>query len=239
MLRKGQIAAALLLFSALAYASGSEEDGPIDTQGVHVIVVRSGSVDVQVTAGGGPEVFPEPGYRLVRQRDGSRLNVWVKSDGLFPPAGTGHVLVHAPRGTDVSVESTSGRILLEGIDGGSCRVSSVSGRIRLRHVRGGCSIHTVSGGVDLDSVEGSISARTVSGRIAGRRVNLTADSSFFSVSGDIEIGLTPALEALAFDLSSVSGRITVGEIRAEKGLRMGFGSTRVRGQTISGALSFQ
>jgi hypothetical protein len=47
-----------------------------------------------------------------------------------------------------------------------------------------------------------------------------------------------ALEDFRFDLHSVSGSITVGAIRAERGLRMGFGRTLVRGHTVSGSLSF-
>jgi len=70
-------------------------------------------------------------------------------------------------------------------------------------------------------------------------LRLTSDSSFSSVSGNIDIELDSDLEDLGFDLKSVSGSITVGSIRTERGLRMGFGRTLVRGRTISGALAFQ
>jgi hypothetical protein len=50
----------------------------------------------------------------------------------------------------------------------------------------------------------------------------------------IQMGGT--FDDLRFDLSTLSGRIVVGNIRAEKGLRMGFGRTSVRGHSVSGSL---
>jgi hypothetical protein len=47
------------------------------------------------------------------------------------------------------------------------------------------------------------------------------------------------LEDLRFDLSTLSGRIVVGAIRAEKGLRMGNGRVLVRGHTVSGSQSYR
>jgi hypothetical protein len=233
MKRTTLITAALLLAAAMASASGSEEEGPFDTYGVEAIVIRSGPLDVRVSGGDSPEVtldsesstdfFSEndAGSRIVHRREGSRLNVWIEQDSLFASPASGRISIRAPRGTDVRVESTTGRVFVEGIEGGSYSVHTVSGRIRLDHVRGRLSVDSVSGG------------------IAGRNVRIDGDSSFSSVSGNVDIELDSALEDLGFDLRSVSGSITVGGIRAERGLRMGFGRTLVRGHTISGALSFR
>ena len=147
--------------------------------------------------------------------------------------------MHAPRDTELSVETGSGRVFVDRLTGRKCSVRTVSGRVRLYRVRGFVSANSVSGGIDLDETEGGVKARTVSGSITGRGVRLTENSTFSSVSGAIDVELDSSLEDLGFDLHSVSGSITVGGIRAERGLRMGFGSTLVRGHTVSGSISFQ
>jgi hypothetical protein len=241
MKRSTQIAAAFLLAAALASASGSEEEGLFDTYGVETIVVRSGALDVRVSGGDNPEATFDSDWstdRIVQRRDGPRLSVWVEHGGLFPSPESGQIRIRAPRGTDVRVESGAGRVFVDGIEGGTYSVHTVSGRIRVDHVRGRLSVDSVSGGIDMDSMEGSVNAKTVSGGIAGRNVCLDGDSSFSSVSGNVDVELDSSIEDFAFDLKSVSGSITVGEIRAERGLRMGFGRPLVRGHTISGALSF-
>jgi DUF4097 and DUF4098 domain-containing protein YvlB len=79
----------------------------------------------------------------------------------------------------------------------------------------------------------------VSGSIDARDITLTEDSSFTTVSGNVDVRLNSAVEDLRFDLSSVSGRIVVGNIRTNKGLRMGSYGALVRGKTVSGALIFK
>ena len=135
------------------------------------------------------------------RREGSRLFVWTESDGLFASILSGQIWIRAPHDTDVIVETSSGRVSVDGMASGHCSVHTISGRIRLHHLHG----------------------------------RLSAES----VTGTIDIELDSDLEDLGFDLKSVSGSITVGSIRTERGLRMGFGRFLVRGRTISGALAFQ
>ena len=251
MERKALIAAALVLAAACASASGTEEDGPIDASGIEVIVVRSGHFDVRVTGGEdgelsidsrpAAELFSdnESEGRIAQRREGSRLSVWIENDGLFQPTMTGQVRIRAPFGTDLVVQTSSGMVLVDGVREGTCTVRTVSGRIRVSRVRGSLSVDSVSGSIDIEAAEGSVKAHSVSGSISGRMLRLTGDSSFSSVSGNIQVVLDSPLETMAFDLKSVSGRITVGSIRAERGLRMGFGAPVVRGHTVSGALSFK
>lgn len=250
MKRKALIAAALVLAAACASASGSEEDGPIDASGIQVIAIRAGPLDVRVRGGEDGEVSLDTGLstaffsehespRVMHRRKGSRLNVWIENDGLFQTTPSGQIRIRAPRDTDLVVETSSGRVFVDGVGKGKCSIRTVSGRIRVHRMDGRLSVDSVSGSIDIDSTEGSVNARSVSGGISGRKVSLTHDSSFSSISGDIEIGLDSPLETLAFDLKSVSGSIRIGSIRAERGLRMGFARTRVSGHTISGALSFQ
>ena len=100
-------------------------------------------------------------------------------------------------------------------------------------------VETISGNISLDAVECSIIARTISGAITGWDVGLTGDSSFSTISGNVELRLDTEIADLCFDLSTLSGRIVAGNIRAQKGLRMGFGRTTVRGHSVSGSLIFR
>jgi DUF4097 and DUF4098 domain-containing protein YvlB len=255
------LAAAVLLCAAtLGSASGSEEDIPVDLSGIQVIVVRSGTLDVRISGTDASEVSLDPrvsrdpasdfladnglsdrgfGARVVTRREGSRLIVRLENEDQFPAPGSGEIRLRAPRDTMLVVETGSGRIFVDRLESRKCSVRTVSGRVRLYRVRGHLAAESVSGSIDLDSTEGGLEAQTVSGRITGRGLRLTADSSFSSVSGSIDVELETGLETLGFDLRSVAGSITVGEIRTVRGLRMGFGKTLVRGRTVSGAMSFQ
>jgi hypothetical protein len=239
MIRKTIIASVIALAAGVAWASGAEEVGRIDALGINAVSIRSGSCDVRVTLGEWAEVSLDSNARIMHAREGSRLKVWVDGEGSLPFAFPARIQLTVPRGTDLEVETSSGSVSVDGLESRACTVHTVSGRIRFRHTRGRISADSVSGEILMETAEGSISARTISGEITGRSVQLTGDSSFSAVSGDIEIRLNTALEDLSLDLKSVSGNISVGAIRAPRGLRMGFGRIRVSGQTISGALSFQ
>ena len=245
------IAAVLACGACLASASGAEEDSALDLSGIEAIVVRAGPFDVRVSGGdrsevsldsqAAPDFFSDnaSASRIVRRRHGSRLTVWLENDLLLPSPSSGQIRIRAPRDTELIVETGSGRVFVDRLEGGKCSVRTVSGRVRLYHVRGRLSAESVSGSIDLEFTEGRVNARTVSGSITGRGLHLTGDSAFSSISGSIDVELDSALEDLGFDLHSVSGSITVGAIRAERGLRMGFGKALVSGHTISGSMSFQ
>jgi hypothetical protein len=222
---RAMIAAALVLAAVNACASGREEDGPAELFGITDIVVKSGPFDVRVTGGedgdlciDSDEALP---VRVLHRQEGSRLDVWIQGDGTFQHAPSGPLRVPAAFDVDLVVQASSGTVFVDGVGDGKCSIRTISGAITVSHVRGS---------LVFDSVSGSIS---------GRGLTLTGDSSFSSVSGNIDVALATPLEELSFDLKSISGRITVGSIRTERGLRMGFGETRVRGNTISGNLSFK
>jgi hypothetical protein len=204
---------AFLAVAGTAFASGVSEEDRAAILGLDSLSVRAEFLDVEIQADDTPGIsmradlpadslFGSRGYRVLHERSGSRLNVWVEKDTPFFSRGRGKLIFYVPRDT----------------------------RIRLE---------TVSGNITLDAVEGRIAARTVSGAINGWDVDLTGDSSFSTISGNVELRLDTAIDDLHFDLSTLSGRIVVGNIRAERGLRMGFGGTSIRGHSISGSLIFR
>jgi hypothetical protein len=222
--------------------------------------VRSGPLDVRVTGRGGADVsldspasrdpltdfFTDNGLsegrsetRIAHKREGTRLSVWLEDNGLFSAPASGQIRLRAPRDIELVVETGSGKVFVDRVEGRKCSVRTVSGRVRLYHVRGRVSAESVSGSIDLYSTQGGIKARSVSGSITGRGLRLTDESSFSTVSGSVDVELDSALDDLSFDLHSVSGSITVGSIRAERGLKIGFGRTLVRGTTVSGSMLFE
>ena len=204
---------ALVAVAGAAFASGASEEGRFASPGIDSISVKAEFLDVEIQADDGlgvsmradlptDSLFESRGYRVLHEMSGSRLNVWVEKDTPFSSRGRGKLFFRVPRDTRIRVE-------------------------------------TVSGNLSLDAVEGMILARTVSGAITGWDVALTGDSSFSTISGNVALRLDTAIEDLCFDLSTLSGRIVVGKIRAERGLRMGFGGPSIRGHSISGSLIFR
>jgi hypothetical protein len=222
----------LLAVAGAGFASGVSEEDVFTSIGVDSVSVRAEFLDVEVKSDEGfgvamtadlpsDNLFESRGYRVLHEVVGSRLTVWVEKDSPFTSVRRGGKLsFQVPHFVSVKVET-------------------VSGRIRLRDVRGVLEASSVSGAILVDSAEGRVAAKTVSGAIEGRNLSLTEDSTFSSVSGNIDIELESALDDLRFDLSSLSGRIVVGNIKATRGLRMGDGGTLVRARSVSGSLSFR
>lgn len=198
--------------AALGCASGAREPD-FTAGGVTAVDVRGGALDVTVVGAdtdavsvttGLPtdSVFDQHDYSVVHEVKGGTLRLWIEKERLFASADKGRITVIVPRGTEVRVETSSGRVTLEG-------------------------------------VEGDVDVRSVSGRIRGERVRLTGDSTFSTVSGDINVGLDTPLDDLRFDLRTISGIVRVGNLRTHRGLHMGFGDVVVTGSSISGSIRFE
>jgi hypothetical protein len=204
---------ALLAVAGAAFASGASEEDRFTSLGIDSISMKTEFLDVEIQADDRlgvsmradlptDSLFDSRGYRVLHEMTGSQLDVWVEKDTPFFSRGRGKLFFRVPRDTRIRVE-------------------------------------TVSGNISFDSVEGRILARTVSGAITGWDVALTGDSSFSTISGNVELRLDAAIDDLRFDLSTLFGRIVVGNIRAERGLRMGNGPVLIRGHTVSGSQSYR
>jgi hypothetical protein len=250
--------------SASAFASGVREDESFSYSGIERVEVKAESLAVEVRGEGGFSVsmrsdlpadsFIEPRRFTVKHEvDGSLLRVWVERDaGLFAPRARGALFFTVPRNVILSLECTSGDARVSGISArelhaktrsGDLRLSdieasteaeTVSGDLEARRVRGEAVLTSVSGKISFRDLDGKVSARTMSGEIAGDRLRLSDDASFKTVSGDVVVGLVNELDELRYELSTVSGRLQVGTVRAARGLQMGSGSITLRGETVSG-----
>lgn len=154
---------------------------------------------------------------------------------------------------DLLLETSSGDIELTGLSGnlksksssGDQRLRNVSGnidgrsssgRIDLQDIKGDIVAETSSGGIELDGFKGGLKLESTSGSLNGDEIELTANSSFRSSSGSIDIELVNDIESLSFDLNASSGSLRIGDRRAEDRYidRRG-GGIEIKGVSSSGS----
>ncbi|HET6449825.1 MAG TPA: hypothetical protein VFI08_00885 [Spirochaetia bacterium] len=214
MRRRAMVSAGIMVMSAVvACASGASEDAP-DPAGVTVVDIRSAVVPVLALAGPVAEaLFESPVAAEFPWDEVPRTHLCQERDGS--------TLYAWVEGDGWMPADGDARIVVRVPPGASLLVQTRSAPVRMEGLAGvRCRL------------------RTVSGAITGSRVRLSGSSEFISESGSVEIGMSAGIEDYGFDLRSVSGTITVGRIRTERGLLMGFGRTRVTARTGTGSLSF-
>lgn len=174
------------------------------------------------------------------------------------------VSVAVPRDCEVTIGVVTADAVVAGVTGRT-RVRCVAGDVTLDGTAGDVEVQSVSGDVELRGVAGQVSLTTVSGGLTlvdGRSGHIRAKS----VSGDVTLDLQPA-DPLRIDVTTVSGDLTVrvpattgfdvdvlsasGDIASAfddvapsrmPGAqrltgRVGDGSGRVRGRSVSGGVS--
>ena len=238
----------MVLLAGPAFCSGSPDEQFYGLGGIQSVSIKGQFLDVDVTGADVGRVdmtlespdrgpFASRNYRVRHDEIGSHLDVWVETDWPFG-GGRGTLRFQVPRGVDLQIETVSGRIAVRQLSG-DCALKSVSGRVTADRLRCALRAESVSGALQLTDVSGSFRAKTISGPITGDGVDLQGDSTFSSVSGRVEIRTDSPLDMLRFDVSTVSGRISVGNIGAAKGLRMGFIGPLIRASSVSGSVSFR
>lgn len=127
--------------------------------------------------------------------------------------------ITVPAGTDLTVETTVGRIVTESVDG-ALDLGSVVGSVRVSGNSGDVAVETDSGEIDVTRVEGSLEAETDTGEItaqgAGERLKVA------SVSGEV-------------DVSGFSARTVLAESDSG-GVRVGGGFAEAEVSTVSGGI---
>jgi Toastrack DUF4097 len=229
------------------------------------VSIPSGEIDVETVGGEQTELTIDGDERMLEaidvRHDGDRVVVTMRDKGKFGISfgsffGNGGLRVQGrvPHGASVKVKTASADTELSG-QFRAFELNSASGDVRLRGaIADDATIKTVSGDVELDRVEGDLAVQCVSGDVRARTVvgsvdtksvsgdirldALTAgDVRFTSVSGDIEIGISPG-SLLDVDAGSTSGDLTSEVPLGSEPLtgEGGAGSPTVvlRGRTVSG-----
>ncbi len=171
------------------------------------ISVTSRSGRVEVFAEDRADLEVEGAARAGSERDDAGEQVVVESTHE-------HVVVRCPQGTEVSVGTLSGRVVMTG-ELGSVRITTSSGRVDVGATTS-LDVRTRSGRIGAGPCRGVIRARSTSGRVI---VESADQCDVTTTSGTIVVG--PVHEAT---VRSTSGRV---ELALERG-----GSVAAR--TVSG-----
>ena len=167
---------------------------------------RSGSVRVDARLGAELSV---KGGTVHHASDGS-----LRVD---PSSWSSSITLSCPAGTDVSVGTVSGRVILTG-DLGSVRVATVSGTVDVEHAAT-IDARSNSAGIDIERCDSDCRAVSVSGRI---RVQHAASADITTHSGAIRVTAVDAA-----DLRSVNGSVKVWTA----------GRTQIRARTLSAGVT--
>lgn len=262
------ITALIFLISAsFVSALGSKENieiGRFDYSGVAELEIVGDvfSVEIQGSERDGVNaVFYAPNkheYQVKYAKEGDTLKIWCEKYPRFN-AGSPKMVLQVPARINVTAGSLSGDISISGINTdetldvsvlsgaitlkeceSDLECSSASGNILIDSLIGDIKAETLSGRIEFASTKGQIEIGTVSGDILGNRVLVTDDSDFETVSGGIDIDFVNPLSDLSFDLSTLSGRLSVGDSASNRGkLNIQGGSIKITGKTFSGGQEYK
>ncbi len=235
----------------MVFSFGALEEETFSYTGIETVEVKGEFLAVDVSAADSPGVvmtsaLPDesvngPRHFTVKQEVvGSRLRVWVERDPLVAAIiGGGRLSFSVPQGTVLSVETVSGSASVDGLDD---RQSAGGHGVRCcfcdRCQRPAGCLHRVRQ-PDRERLRRphvgthGLGRHRLPGNQAGFRL-VARDH----LGGDLR-ALHRRPRGYSFDLSSVSGALVVGNDQGGKGLRMGTGPVRVRGETVSGAQSYR
>lgn len=245
------------------HAANPREDESFSYNSITHVEIQSVFLDVEIRGDDGASVsmradlqddsfLVRRNFSVMHEVSGTTLRVWVEKDSGAIIHGSGTLFFRVPAQTEVTVETASGDVRVNSLSTGNLQArsasgdiqlsdcqtpliaASLSGDITLRRARGEVDLTSASGDIEMSDVEGAMEAKSISGNIKGTGILLTADSLFKTVSGDIDVDLKNALNDLRYNLSTVSGGLTVGGVRASRGLAMGTGSLLVTGESVSG-----
>lgn len=148
--------------------------------------------------------YPAEKFKPVFVEEGDKLELkedFANSSGNFE--GEANWTVIAPAKTNIEMTAASGDLVIEGISG-SLGARIASGDIKASQLSGAISINTASGNIHFQGCSGAFKIKCASGDIIMDGIDITGESSFDAVSGDLSVSLakTPAVN---IDISTVSG----------------------------------
>lgn len=204
----------LTAVSVLGNVAVSQTDRTDSYNGVSTIELdNSTGGRVQLRGGDGDEVLVERDLRGSPlsepdediDADGDRLEIDTECSGfLFFSGCSVNYDITVPAGTQVTVETISGRITASNVEG-DLNAQTTSGDVEVANQVGAVGAETVSGQIDLDDIEGSATAQTTSGRIMATGAGDLLDVS--TTSGEIDASGFETDEVRA---ESVSGALKLG-----------------------------
>jgi DUF4097 and DUF4098 domain-containing protein YvlB len=251
----------------VALSVGAQQATPIQTierEGISRLFVTGATLcDVTIKGYSGTAVIVEvygvdPDDRVSDTvREGEMTIAQVKQDRMRSIGGhTPEIKIRVPGTIELTVETTSGSILVETVAGaknlmstsGAITVRSCKGRAQGRsttgtqrydYLVGDVRAQSSTGAIELTNTEGAADLESATGRLWGRNVRITADSTFRSSTGRIEMDFSNPMEDFTFALQSVTGSIEVDGNSARGKVQKGTGPLRITANTTTGRQSYK
>ncbi len=255
------------LLCVLAAAAAAAQAPPLQTiehEGVARIVIQNGGifeVSIKGTSGAAVRVevrSSDPQDKVRDSRSGDELTIAadrrdrVRSIGSKPP----EMSLRVPEGTALSVETSSGNIVVETVNGAKSLLSSTgnitvrssrgavdarssTGNQRYDYLNGDVRAQSSTGAIELTNVEGRAELESSTGRLWGRALRITGDSRFRTSTGRIEMDFANPLEDFTFSVQSVTGLIDIGGAEARGRVQKGGGPLRITAQTTTGRQTYR
>ncbi len=240
-------------------AAGSPEETVLTYRDIHKLELNAAIFDVEVRGGGNDvavQVLNIPQGFNVRDSDRRGVaTVAIKGSNTWfsRRSGRPHIVVTAPTGLDLEIETASGRISVSDMRGvlnlrsasgeiqgsslgGGVTARSASGRVELSNVVGTVQVITASGSVEITESRGAFDISTASGSITARSLELTSIVRGESASGSIQVGLRNDLRDVRYRLASISGGVAYGDVSGTGEIRGGSGRFDVDLQSASGSV---
>ena len=224
---------------------------------VRVRVERKGLFSRLSSSGKSRMIFRVPADTVVdiQNSSGSVSVAGISADELRVKASSGEISVNQSN-SDLIIKSSSGNISVSSCEGfktlaatsgdisvqesnGSIEGETSSGEQRYIDIYGDIKSESSSGNIEIKNAVGSLDLRASSGDIEGNEISITANSSFKTSSGAIDMRFTNNIEDFSFDLQSSSGRISVGKTRAEGTVKVGNGELVINGKSSSGRQTYR
>ncbi|MDA3947626.1 MAG: DUF4097 family beta strand repeat-containing protein [Spirochaeta sp.] len=253
----------LILFALVGVlpviAGGSPEETVLRYHDVHAVKINAALFDVEIRGGGNDvtvdvQDIPQ-GFNVRNSARRGVATVDIQGRNIWLSRRTGHprIVVTAPTGLDLDVETASGRITVSDMRGvlrfrttsgdiqgtslgGGVTARTASGRVELTEVVGTVQIRTASGGAEIRDSRGAFDISTASGSITARSLELTSVFRGESASGSIQLGLRNDLQDVRYHLDSSSGRVEYGEVSGTGELSRGSGRFEVDLKSASGSI---
>lgn len=221
-----------LLKGFLLFDVPEEVELKIETLSGNIMVDRCGKRYTELASvNGSIEAFKIVGDLNAKTISGS-IDVSEVTGHTELSSVTGNIkLTNVQKGATVS--NASGTVVFSDISG-EVVVKTISGPIMANTTHGHVYLSTAVGNIEMYNLTGVISANSASGTLRGRGLNLTGDSLFKTISGDIDIFVANNHEELTFDLQSCKGKLTLNESTHKNHLRTGSGPVTVTGISLAG-----
>ncbi len=192
------------------------------------------------------------------------LDIATTTGGILVESCNGIKKLHTSTGSvkvsnsigDIEAATSTGSHMYEDIDGnlsirsttgsheyiniaGNLSVYSSTGGQRYRKIDGDIEAESSTGSIIIADQEGRLYLRSSTGSQRGENILIKSDSSFKTTTGSIEFDFLNAPESFTFDLSSGTGRITVGKSTIRGRLLFGSGRIKITGSSSTGSQTYR